>query len=103
MTKAYYVDKILLGPKRGTNKLLGSILLFSICPSRLTLNSLLPCSVTEEANFYRLHQGTTLPSALLLVSERSGHVLSQIPLKRESKNRVRVQVVYFRHDNREQG
>lgn len=73
----------------------GVFFIFSICPSRSTLYSSLPCSMTEETAFYGLYQWAPLSSDFLLVSVRSGHVLSQIPPKVESKNRVYGQVLYF--------
>lgn len=51
--------------------------------------------MTEETAFYGLYQWAPLSSDFLIVSVRSGHVLSQIPPKAESKNRVYVQVAYF--------
>lgn len=69
------------------------VLLFAICPSRLTLNLPLLCSLGEEVDYYRYHHWSLLPSDILLVSMRAGYFSSWISLKAESKNRVRVQVV----------
>lgn len=69
------------------------VLVFAICPSRLTLNLPLLCSLGEEVDYYRYHHWSLLPSDILLVSMRAGYFSSWISLKAESKNRVRVQVV----------